>query len=207
MSTGERLWARRLRWRLRGAWQWPTFAVLTIADGLILHVLPPIRAGVELIPAIIVASFANLLLLGAIAPWVARRLVQRHRRTRSAGGPAGPPSEVLADRSATYLMCAATVGLVAAGLGNRPVIVSETEDTEKNARIVRSYVFAHGTDEVKRNYETANTIRLEEGYFRTCVALDDRRRAWCLFVDVDSGSVRRDPSSLPNREFVGRGTP
>ena len=27
----ERLWWPRLRWRMRGAWQWPAFAVLTVA--------------------------------------------------------------------------------------------------------------------------------------------------------------------------------
>jgi hypothetical protein len=26
---------RRMRWRLRGAWQWPTFLALTVADGVV----------------------------------------------------------------------------------------------------------------------------------------------------------------------------
>jgi len=30
----------RLRWRLRGAWLWPTFVVLTLADAVIVHALP-----------------------------------------------------------------------------------------------------------------------------------------------------------------------
>ena len=33
----DRIWTRRLRWRLRGARLWPTFAVLTVLDGLLLH--------------------------------------------------------------------------------------------------------------------------------------------------------------------------
>ena len=36
----ERLWIRRLRWRMRGAWQWPAFAVLTLVDALLITRLP-----------------------------------------------------------------------------------------------------------------------------------------------------------------------
>src|SRR6266516_2768198 len=36
----ERVWAARLRWRLRGAWLAPLLAVLTAADGALLHALP-----------------------------------------------------------------------------------------------------------------------------------------------------------------------
>jgi hypothetical protein len=41
MERAERVWHRRLRWRLRGAWQWPVFVALTLADGIVLVVLPP----------------------------------------------------------------------------------------------------------------------------------------------------------------------
>ena len=30
----------RMRWRLHGAWMWPTFLILTVLDGLIVHWLP-----------------------------------------------------------------------------------------------------------------------------------------------------------------------
>ena len=33
MEGVERVWHRRLRWRLRGAWQWPAFVALTLVDG------------------------------------------------------------------------------------------------------------------------------------------------------------------------------
>ena len=31
----------RLRWRLRGAWLWPSFLVLSLADATIIHAMPP----------------------------------------------------------------------------------------------------------------------------------------------------------------------
>ena len=30
-----------MRWRLIGAWRWPLFLVLTVADALIIRALPP----------------------------------------------------------------------------------------------------------------------------------------------------------------------
>ena len=200
MGSEERFWPRRLRWRIRGAWQWPVFAALTLVDGVIIHLLSPTGGQVDLFLGVIVASFGNLLLIGLAAPWLARRLVERQRRSQAVTGVAGPPEEVVRDRTGTGLLCVGAVALLAAGLGLQPVVVSETEDTEENARVVRAYVAAHASEEVRRNIDTANTIRLGSGFFRTCIALDNRTQAYCLFVDVneDPPSIREDPNPAPN---------
>lgn len=192
MATRERFWTRRLLWRLRGGLLWPAFFVLTLADALILTRLPPVRTGVDFVPGLILASFANLFLIGLVGPWLAGRL---HRRD-----PAGPPVEVLADRTGSALLAIATVGIVAAGLAARPLVVSETEDTEAAAVAVRAYIEGHAEAEVRRNLDTANTIRLEEDLFRICVSLDDRTRASCYFVDTGATppSVTEDADARPN---------
>ena len=200
MEDTERLWVRRLRWRLRAAWQWPAYAVLTLLDAFILHELPPVRTGVDFIPGLIIASFTNLFLMGAVGPFLAKRLVRQE-----APG-AVPPTvrlEVLKDRAAAILLGLATLGLVAAGLATYPLRVNETDDLARNAELVEEYLPGNAPHEIQRNYETANTIRLEEGYFRTCINYDDRTRVWCVFVDVDAEppTVVRDPSSIPNQEF------
>ncbi len=218
MSSEGRLWARRLRWRLRGGLQWPAFAVLTVGDGLLLHLLPPFASAIALIPGIIIASFSNLFLVGAIAPFLAGRMIAERRAGGASGEPAvadgarslapgGPPYEILLDRAATGLLVAGALGLVAAGLASRPLIVSETEATELNARLVRGYVLAHANAEYRRNVDAANTIRVAEGYFRTCIPADDRRRAWCVFVDtnLDPPDVREDRSATPNDKYLGPG--
>ena len=216
MGSEGRLWAHRLRWRLRGGMQWPAFGLLTVGDGLLLHLLPPIASSIDLIPGLIIASFSNLFLVGAVAPFLARRMVAERSAASAVGasdagtprgGPGGAPYEVLLDRAATGLLVAGTLGLLAAGLASRPLIVSETEATESNARLVRSYVLAHATPEYRRNVDAANTIRVAEGYFRTCVPADDRRRAWCLFVDtkLEPPDVREDRSATPNDEYLGSG--
>jgi hypothetical protein len=198
VASDARFWARRLRWRLAGAWQWPAFVAVTVVDVLIVRTLPPTAAELGWPGAVIVTAFGNLVLLGAVAPWLARRLARRP--AAAAGAAPATPLEVVQDRVATGLLCAGAAGLLAAGLASRPLVVSETEATERNGAAVRAHALAHGSPEVVRNLDTANTYRLGDGYFRTCVALDDRRRAWCVFVDtrIDPAAVRRDPNPAPN---------
>jgi hypothetical protein len=184
---------------------WPTFVAITLLDGLLLHLLPPIRTGVDLIPGMLLATFGNLVLVGAVAPWLARRLWKR----RAAAEPGAPPRaqlEVLTDRVGTGLLLASVLGVLAAGLAARPLVVSETEDTERNANAFRRFVLARKSAELTRNLETANTIRLREDYFRTCIARDDRERFFCAFVDTstDPARVQRDRSAEPNSAFKVR---
>jgi len=202
VDRDERFWPARIRWRLRGAWMWPTFIMVTLVDGLLLHVLPPIGTGVDLIPAILVATFGNLLLIGAVAPWLAKRTWKR----RPAAEPGAPPRaqlEVLSDRIGTGLLVATIVGVVAAGLAARPTVVSETEDTEANAKAFRALILKRGDEELIRNLETANTVRLGEDFFRTCIARDDRQRYFCAFVDTSKSppDVDVDGSAEPNSAF------
>jgi hypothetical protein len=201
----ERFWTHRLRWRLRGAsWLWPAFFVAVIVDALILHFLPPVGSeqqlnapqGLNLIGDLIVAGFTNLFLVAAIAPWLAKRLAERP----VAEGEPRPPYEMHFGRIAVICMAVASLGLVIAGLGNRPLIVSETKATETNARLVRQYVINHGNAEMKRNLETANTARLSSDFFRTCISNDHRTRYWCFFVDTkaDPAKLSVDTDTRPN---------
>jgi hypothetical protein len=184
---------------------WPTFIVVTLVDGLILHKLPPVGTGVDLIPGILLATFGNLILIGAVAPWLARRTWNR----RPAAEPGAPPRaqlEVLADRIGTGLLLATIVGVIAAGLAARPTVVSETEATERNAEAFRSLILNSGDSELIRNLETANTVRLGEDFFRTCVARDDRRHYYCAFIDTSKHppDVDVDGSAEPNSVYKVR---
>lgn len=208
VSPEERFWPARLRWRLRGAWLWPAFVLITLADGLVLHFLPPVRLGftregMTLIFGVIVATFVNLILVGAVAPWLAKRLAARPAVT--AGGTLGAVPdqvrrEVIQDRVATGLLAAGLLGVVAAGLGSREVVVADTNATQRNANLVRSYVLRSGDAELIRNLETANTAKLSDSYFRTCIASDSRRRFFCFLVDLKKHPVRvvPDHDATPN---------
>jgi hypothetical protein len=202
VDRDERFWPARVRWRLRGAWMWPSFIAVTLLDGLIMWRLPPVGTGVDPIPAILLATFGNLIVIAAVAPWLARRTWKR----RPAAEPGAPPRaqlEVLTDRIGTGLLLATVVGVLAAGLAARPIVVSETEETERNAKAFRSFILNHGDEELIRNLETANTVELGDALFRTCVARDDRERYFCTLIDAsrDPADIDVDPSAEPNSAY------
>lgn len=177
--------------------QWPAFVLFTLLDGVVIWLLPPsVIEEPNLIVGVLAATFGNLVLIGAVAPFLARRMAERE--SDEVG------REVLQDRIATIALAIGLLACLVSGLANRPVIVSETEATEEVGRQLRAYVERSGSDELRRNLETANTIRLSDGYFRVCIARDDRRRYFCLFIDTDKDptEVRRDPSAQPNAGFA-----
>jgi hypothetical protein len=178
---------------------WPSFVAITLLDGILLHELPPVRTGIDLIPAVLLATFGNLVLVGAVGPWLARRLWKR----RPVAEPDAPPKaqlEVLSDRIGTGLLVASVFGVLAAGLAARPTVIAETDAKEEAARAIHAYVQESGDRELIRNEETAHADRLADGYFRICIARDDRERFACYFVDTNRDPTRivRDPSAKPN---------
>ena len=198
MDRDERFWPARIRWRLRGAWMWPTFIAITLLDGLIMWRLPPIGTGVDPIPAVLIATFGNLVLVGAIAPWLAHRIWKR-RPAAEVGAPPRAQLEVLTDRIGTGLLLATVVVVVAAGLAAKPLVVVETKARERAADALSRHVAA-GSAELQRNLDASNTRRLADGYFRTCIPHDDRNGWTCFFVDVrrSRATVIQDPSAIPN---------
>src|SRR3954470_12783022 len=127
MVTSEQFWVRRLRWRLIGAWRWPLFLVCTVVDAFIVHELPPAGTRALFFPALFIASFGNLFLIGAVAPWLARRLAARQGTAPAESFPPRDHHEILVDKVASVALIAATLGLVAAGLGNQKVVVADTD--------------------------------------------------------------------------------
>ena len=197
MATSEQFWARRLRWRLIGAWRWPLFFACTLIDALIVRHLPPTGARALFFPALFIASFGNLALIGAVAPWLARRIAARQGTAPPASFPPANHHEVLVDRIASITLIVATLGLLAAGLGNRKVVVAETDRLADSAGAVKSYVDVHAPPEIRRNIDTLNTHPTQEdGFFRMCVAYDDRTKAYCMFVDAK----RKPPQVIPDRD-------
>src|SRR3954452_12723784 len=75
----DSVWRSRLRWRMRGAWQWPVFGLLTVADAVLIARLPFNAEGPDALGAILLAGFFNLLVAGVAAPLLGS-LVRRRRR-------------------------------------------------------------------------------------------------------------------------------
>src|SRR5204863_3242001 len=97
-----------------------------------------------------------------------------------------PPYEVVLGRTAATLMAVAAFGLIAVGLGNRPVIVSETNATEAAARTLRAWVHMHGTRDMQDKVDAgiANPARPAPNFFLLSIPTHDLHKANCSFVDT-----------------------
>jgi hypothetical protein len=194
----ERASLTRLRWRLRGAWQWPTFGVLLLVDAVLLSVLPIAGDGPDAFAAVVLSLFFNLVAVGVLAPafgWLWRR-----RR------PDLPPV-VARDRGGTVGLVLVTAALLGLGIGHHSAVVDQQEELAVQALVVARYV-GHRTEPEYRQYRAhlneMNTVSLEAGLYRTCVPGDDPTRALCLFIRTDQSppGVTEDPSRATNATYV-----
>jgi hypothetical protein len=190
----ERASLTRLRWRLRGAWMWPAFVLLTVADALLLHALPIATDGIDLVPAALLSGFANLLLVAVVAP-LTGRLVRRRRPDL--------PKAVAADYAGATLLIAVTGVVLVGGLLRRPAVERAERDLRVQAAAARAFLLTNAPPAVRSRMGAANTIRLADGLYRTCVPEGRPRRAFCVFVRTshDPPVVRADPDRSPNAEY------
>jgi hypothetical protein len=186
----------RLRWRLRGAWMWPTFAALTVFDVLLLHARPIAGDDTSLLEGLLIAGFFNLVAVAVIAPMLGA--VVRRRRRRDL------PKTVAHDYAGTVLLPLVSLGLLIGGLAHDPAVRERRADFRAQAAAVRGYVM-HRAPGYAQRLNAATTLRLEPDLYRTCVPGGGDRRL-CLIVNTDQSppGVSRDPSAEPN-ERLSRG--
>jgi hypothetical protein len=172
----ERLWWPRLRWRMRGAWQWPAFALLTLLDGVLLTELPFYDRGPgSLVAGVLLAGFANLLAVAIVAPLAGRRL--RARRSDL-------PRLVADDYAGTIALTAVALALAVGGLLHRPAIAAERADVAAVAAATHEYVLAQAPA-YRAGLPAIDAMRVEEDLYRACVPGPDPERWLCLFVTTD----------------------
>ncbi len=180
---------RRLRWRLRGAWQWPTFAALTVADAVLLVRLPFQGEGIDVAGALIAAGFINVLALALLAP-LGGLLLRRRRRDL--------PFLIARDYAGTTLLVVAFAGLLTGGLLHRSVLRDERADRAAVYVAVHRYV-VRARPEFTAGLAYMSTRKLEDDHYRACVDRPDDMPI-CLFVNTDQSppGITRDPAREPN---------
>lgn len=194
----ERLWWSRLRWRMRGAWQWPTFALLTVLDAVILLELPYYGEGPgNAVAAFLLAGFANIVAVAAIAPLTGRQL----RRLRP-----DLPRLIASDYAGTGAMVAITAALVVGGVLHRPVVSAEHEDANAAVLATHDYVLGRHPGHAAR-LAGLDVMRVEPDLYRTCVPSGDPRRWLCMFVTTDRQppGVTLDGDVAPNASYRTHG--
>jgi hypothetical protein len=189
---GEALWARRLRWRMRGATLWPAFVVAVLADGVLLNRLPIAGDdGPALFPAIILAGFVNLIVVAVVAPLAGWWLRSRRPAT---------PRVVAADQAGTALLVVVALALLGLGLAHRPAVRAAHDELAVQAVWARRFVIGHAPREYQAGAEHMNTWKQGPSLYRTCAPGPDPRRAFCMIVDTSTSppTVAADRDQRPN---------
>jgi len=177
---------RRLRWRLRGAWQWPAFIVLTAVDAALVARLPFQGEGTDAMGAFLVAGVFNLLAVALLAP-VFGWLLRRRRRDL--------PFLIARDYAGAALLVVIACGVLVGGLVHRSAVLEEHADQHAVTLAVRMYA-AHNA---ARFSGEIDSLRLETDHYRACV-MGAEKLPLCVFVNTDQSpaGVTRDPSREPN---------
>jgi hypothetical protein len=189
----------RLRWRLKGAWMWPTFFAVTAVDAVVLHLLPFAGSeGLDLFGAVILAGFFNLFVVAVVAP-LTGWLVLRRRNP-------GLPRDVARDYAGTALIVAVAALMLAGGLVHRPTILEEERDRAAAVAAAHDYVLTQAPRRYRANIGFVDVYATdEEDLYRACVPGDGPNRAVCLYVDTSQkpAGVTRDPSDADNATLFG----
>jgi len=188
----ERVWASRLRWRLRGALLAPLVVLLTLADALLIHFRPLAGDGrTNLVAALLLASFLNLVAIAALAPFAG--MAWRRMRPEL-------PAIVARDRAGVVLVLLVTAGVVIGGALHHDALVRNAGAlADAHARAV-AWIGTYAPAPFRRHVELADTVAVVPGsVYRTCAPDLASGRAWCVVVRAD-GVVRRD-GGTPNAVF------
>jgi hypothetical protein len=174
----ESLWRSRLRWRWRGALQWPAFVVLCVADAVLLGVLPISGdAGTDFVPAFLLAMFFNLIAVALVGPLAA--IVLRRRRPDL-------PKVVAQDFTGTAALVVVSLAFLAGGLIHAPVREEAERDFAAQARAAQDYAAARAPAPFRAHTQAMTTLKLEDELYRTCVPGVDPKRWFCMYVSTDS---------------------
>jgi hypothetical protein len=193
----ERVWASRLRWRLRGAWLAPLVAVLVVLDALLIHFRPLAGDGrTNPLAALLLAAFLNLVAVAALAPLVG--MAWRRAQPQL-------PAIVARDRAGVVLVLLVTAGVLVGGTLHHGTLTRNADMlADAHARGI-AWIGTYAPPPFRRHLELADTIAVVPGgVYRTCAPDPANGRAWCVVVQVH-GAVRRD-GGTPNGVFeAGRG--
>jgi hypothetical protein len=189
---------RRLRWRMSGAWLWPSFVVVTLVEMGLLHWLPIAGEGSRWIAALLLAGCLNVIAV-ALLGGLGGAALRRRRRDL--------PKVVADDYAGLAALALVGLAFLAAGIVHRPELTAEHRAFAEQSHAVRRWVQAHGDALARAQLHAADTVRIDDDLYRTCVPGVDPKRWLCLVVDTSRRPprVRRDTSRESNASQNPRG--
>jgi hypothetical protein len=166
-------WIARARWRWRGAWMWPAFVVLAIADGVIGHALPINPPSQSVIAGIIVGLVLNL--VGVVLGVPLAALLRRVRPDL--------PTQIARNYAGTACVLLVTVGFVGIGLAKRSTIAHDSAAMHDAVVRAVGYIGDHAPARFEAHAARTDALAIQEGsIYRVCV-WDTVHRDYCVMVN------------------------
>ena len=168
-------WLARVRWRRRGAWLWPAFAVLTIADAVIGHELPPVGDTQRVVAAALLGCGLNLVGV-VLLSWPVGALIRRGRPDL--------PMVVARDYGGTLVIALITASLLAVGLAHRSTVKADREALREAMARAEAWIGDRAPAEFRGELASMSVFTIEAGrIYRACVPSPNRARTYCVVVD------------------------
>ncbi len=167
-------WVARARWRSRGAWLWPTFVGLTIADGIIGHALPPAGETQTLVAALILGCGLNLVTVVVLRAPVGA-LVRRVRPDL--------PKLIARDYAGMGMLGVVSAALLAIGLAHNSAVLAHRQALREATARAEAWIGARAPAEFRRDANSISTLTIEPGRtYRSCAVTPDARHSFCVIV-------------------------
>lgn len=158
--------------------------IFTLITTWLLHQNPFGGGQISFVIALPIALLGNLLLAYVLAPWASPFLASTGGRR---GADAADPNTVaLVERwTAGVLMFFAAASLVAVSLAAKDIVITPTKRLEQNAELVQRNVDAYAPKEYHRQLGGADTWKMSEKTYRTCVPKPESLTVgWCVVTQV-----------------------
>lgn len=167
------VWLARLRWRRRGAWLWPTFVVLSVVDGFIVHALPLAGTTQTLAGGIVAGLVLNLIAVVLLSRPLGVAL--RHWRRDM-------PVGVARNYAGAAVVGLMTAGVLAVGLAHHPTIVAQRRELQDAITRAVAFIGDRAPAQFRANVTHTDTYTIEPGVYRTCVPNRAGTENYCVVV-------------------------
>lgn len=165
----------RLRWRLRGAWLWPSFVALSFADAAIIHDLPPSGRTASLLAGWLLGVVLSLLGIALLSAPVGALL----RRLRP-----DMPRVVARNYGGALIALAVTLAFLAGGLVNQQAIANDNAAQRDAVVRAENFIGTHAPAKFQRDLRRLDVSPLQAPQiYRICASDATHSEHWCVIVD------------------------
>jgi hypothetical protein len=165
----------RLRWRLTGAWLWPTFILLCLIDAVVGHLVPPAGDSESAVSGLLTGAGLMLLAIAFLSPPLGL-LMRRVRRDL--------PRPVARNYAGTAAALGVSVALALAGVLHHDQVTADRAAVQDATERAEAWIGAHAPPRYLGDLHRIDTVGIEvPRLYRSCVSDAAGTSFYCVVVD------------------------